>query len=325
MQLSVVVPTLNGREHLVKCLDALATHAPMAETIVVNGPSVDGTTGTVRQRDDVDVLVELDERNINVARNAGIDRARGDVIAVVDYWLVVEEGWTDTIRSVFEPLARSHRASGHGPELPGAITGPIHQISSGDVSTKTVEQRAIGDHRVTYFQGGNVVFRKELLEAIDGFDEYLATGGARDAAHRLARLGYDVGWRQRLRVQQEAQEGISEADKERGLRADGGKSTRDWHWRYRSLTYRLVKNYGVRSLWRVARHAAGDVGTSLPNIARGDTRPSGWLSNGRKIANGSATGVKDGFIASLRDRTPRRNHRGMSTRTDRAVAVYDRR
>jgi glycosyltransferase involved in cell wall biosynthesis len=325
MQLSVVVPTLNGRERLVKCLDALATHTPMAEVIVVNGPSVDGTTGTIRQRDDVDVLVELDERNINVARNAGIDRASGDVIAFVDYWLAIEDWWADTIRTVFEPIARSHRASGHGPELPGAITGPIHQSSSGDSSTETAEQRTIGDHRVTYFQGGNVVFRKELLEAIDGFDEYLATGGARDAAHRLTRLGYDVAWRQRLGVQQEAQEGISEANEERGLRADGGTDAKDWHWRYRALTYRLVKNYGVRSLWRVARHATIDVGTSLPNIARGDTRPSGWLTNGRKIANGSATGVKDGLIARLRDRTPRRNHRGLSTRTDRAVAVYDRR
>lgn len=325
MKLSVIVPTLNGREHLVKCLDALAIHASTAEVIVVNGPSVDGTTGTIRQRDDVDVLVELDERNINVARNAGIDRARGDVIAFVDYWLTVEEGWADTIRAVFEPLARSHRASGHGSKLPGSITGPVHQSSSGDVSTETAERRTIGDHRVTYFQGGNVVFRKGPLKAIDGFDEYLATGGARDAAHRLTQLGYDVAWRQNLGVQQEAQEGISQATKERGLRADGGQNARDWYWRYRSLTYRLVKNYGIRSLWRVARHAAIDVGSSVPNIARGDTRPSGWLTNGRKIANGSATGVKDSLIARLHDRTPRHNHRGLSTRTDRAVAVYDRR
>jgi glycosyltransferase involved in cell wall biosynthesis len=325
MQLSVVVPTLNGREHLVTCLDALTTHAPAAEVIVVNGPSVDGTTGTIRERNDVDVLVELDERNINVARNAGIDRASGDVIAFVDYWLAIEQGWIDTIQTAFEPLAQSHRASGHGSETPGAITGPIYQSSSEDVGTETAERRTIGTHRVTYFQGGNVVFRKGLLESIDGFDEYLATGGARDAAHRLARLGYDMRWRQCLSVRQEAQEGISGVDETQRMRADGGEQTKDWHWRYRSLTYRLTKNYGIRSLWRVARHAAIDAGTSLPNIARGNTRPSGWLTNGRKLANGSATGVKDGLIARLRDRTPQRNHRGLSTRTDRAVAVYDRR
>lgn len=330
MQLSVIVPTLNGREHLVKCLDALAAHAPAAEVIVVNGPSVDGTTGMTRERDDVDVLVEVDERNINVARNAGIDRARGDVIAFVDYWLAIGKEWADTIWSVFGCIALSHRASGHGPEPPGIITGPVHSLSEEETSTETVEQRTIGNRCVTYFEGGNVAFQRSALEAVDGFDEYLATGGARDAAHRLARLGYEVAWRPKMTVEQESllhnNHGISEAnDLQSGIRADGGKETRDWHWRYRSLIYRLVKNYGVRSLWRVARHAAIDTGTSLPNIARGETRPSGWLTNGRNVAAGSAIGLKDSLIARLRDRTPRRNHRGLSTRADRAVAVYDRR
>jgi glycosyltransferase involved in cell wall biosynthesis len=330
MQFSVIVPTLNGREHLVTCLDAIAAHAPAAEVIVVNGPSVDGTTGMIRERDDVDVLVEIDERNINVARNAGLDRASGDIIAFVDYWLAIEQEWADTIRSMFDSVAQAHRASGHGPEPPEVITGPVYSSSEGDVSTATAERRTIRDQRVTYFEGGNVIFRREILEDIDGFDEYLATGGARDAAHRLARLGYEVVWQPGLGVRQLSQphngNGISEASElQSRILADGGQNTRDWCWKYRSLTYRLVKNYGVRSLWRVVRHAATDAGSSLPNIARGDTRPSGWLANGRNIAAGSAIGLKDSLIARLRDQTPRHNHRGLSSRADRAVAVYDRR
>ena len=54
MQLSVVVPTLNARRRLVACLDALAAVAPESEVVVVNGPSADGTTGIVREREDVD-------------------------------------------------------------------------------------------------------------------------------------------------------------------------------------------------------------------------------------------------------------------------------
>ena len=71
MQLSVVVPTLNARRRLVACLDALAAAAPGSEVVVVNGPSADSTTGTVRERDDVDVLVEVADRNVNVMRKAG--------------------------------------------------------------------------------------------------------------------------------------------------------------------------------------------------------------------------------------------------------------
>jgi Glycosyl transferase family 2. len=39
MQLSVVVPTLNGRDQLLSCLDRLTAEAPDAEIIVVNGPT----------------------------------------------------------------------------------------------------------------------------------------------------------------------------------------------------------------------------------------------------------------------------------------------
>ncbi|MFB6196694.1 MAG: glycosyltransferase family 2 protein [Halobacteriaceae archaeon] len=41
MDLSVVVPTLNSRDRLVECLNALGERAPDAEVIVVNGPSTE--------------------------------------------------------------------------------------------------------------------------------------------------------------------------------------------------------------------------------------------------------------------------------------------
>ena len=84
MQLSVVVPTLDSREQLARTLDALGEHVPAAEVVVVNGPSTDGTTGMVRDRADVDVLVEVADRTVAPARNAGIDHASGDVVALVD-------------------------------------------------------------------------------------------------------------------------------------------------------------------------------------------------------------------------------------------------
>ena len=77
MKCSVVIPTLNGRDHLATSLDALAAHAPACEVIVVNGPSADGTTGMVQNRDDVAVLLEISERTPGVALNAGINMATG--------------------------------------------------------------------------------------------------------------------------------------------------------------------------------------------------------------------------------------------------------
>ncbi len=301
MEVSVVTTALNDREQLRSCLDALATERP-GEVVVVNGPSTDGTTGMIRERDDVDVLVEIDERNVNVARNAGLDRTSGDAIAFLNPSLTVREGWLGAIVDSFA----AHDV--------GAVAGPSHRQLRGGVSTETTETRTIRGRTVTYFNGGNVAFRRSTMEAIDGFDESLETGGARDAAHRLAATGHDVRW-------------VPEMAVTRSTAADGGSTDRDWRWRYRGLTYRLVKNYGPHPTvpYRIVRHAVSDAAGSFVDVARGDARPTSWLGNGRDVVTGIGRGAVDGLRARYRDRTPRRNPRGWSSRADRAVRVYDRR
>jgi glycosyltransferase involved in cell wall biosynthesis len=298
MDLSVVVPTLNGRDRLASNLDALAEAAPDAEVVVVNGPSADGTTGMVRDRDDVDVLVELSDRILNVSRNAGIEAASGDAVAFVRYDVAVEDRWID---GVTDGLAEA-----------AVVTGPSHQTLRAGMTTETLEQRTICGRDVTYFNGGNVAFRRDALEELDGFDEYLKTGGARDAAHRLAGAGYDVTWRPEMSVRTEYE-------------ADGGVAERDWGWKYRALGYRLAKNYGFRPtvVRRTLRHARTDAVAAARDVVRGDTTPTGWFGTGRDVLTGMTTGLSDGLVARARDQSPTRNPHGCSKRTDRAVATYD--
>ncbi|POG57317.1 glycosyltransferase family 2 protein [Haloferax marisrubri] len=298
MDLSVVLPTLNGRDRLATSLDALAEHAPDAEVVVVNGPSADGTTGMVRERDDVDVLVEISDRNLNVARNAGLEVAGGDVVALLRYDLSVESSWLSALED--------------GIGDADVVTGPMHQTLRNGMTTESLERNAIGGRTVTYFNGGNVAFRREAIDALDGFDEYLQTGGARDAAHRLAGFDRSVAWAPEMCVRRE-------------FEADGGISERDWGWKYRSLTYRLVKNYGVRpgTVKRTAKHAISDGVDAALGVVKGDVTPSGWAGTGRDVVGGIATGVSDGLVARARDRTRARNPHGQSKRADRAVARYD--
>lgn len=299
MELSVVVPTLNDRDELQGCLDAIAAETP-SETIVVNGPSTDGTSGMVRDRADVDVLVETDDRNVNVARNAGIDRARGDAVAFVAPTMAIEPGWLD--------------AAEKGLSDGDAVTGPTHEQLGAGVATDTIENRTIGGRNVTYFSGGNAAFDRDVLTTLDGFDEYLETGGSRDLAHRIAGLEYDVVWASRMCVSRETA-------------SDGGSTECDWRVRYRSLSYRLAKNYGLHPTvpYRTLRHAVADAGGVFRDVVRGDAKPSSWFGNGREVTIGGFRGYVDGLRARYTDRTPQRNPRGVSTRNDRAVAVHDRR
>jgi glycosyltransferase involved in cell wall biosynthesis len=298
MDLSVVVPTLNGRDRLAATLDALSSDAPDAEVVVVNGPSADGTTGMVRDRDDVDVLVEVSTRTLNVARNAGVDAAAGDAIAFVGYDLTVEPGWAAAVRD--------------GLRTADAVTGPT---TRGGDSPDGPEQTDIRGRTVTYFPGDNVAFGRPVLDALDGFDEYLETGGARDAAHRLAENGYIVRWDDEMKAT--ATYG-----------SDGGERPADraLTWKYRALAYRMMKNYGPRPtvFARLLRHATVEGVDAFRALVRGDVAPTRWLGNGRNVAVGSLTGLSDGLVARARDRSAARNPHGVSTRADRAVARYDR-
>jgi glycosyltransferase involved in cell wall biosynthesis len=298
MNLSVVVPTLNGREPLSDCLDALARHAPDVEVVVVNGPSADGTTGMVCDRDDVSTLVEISDRNLNVARNAGIVEATGDVIALVGQDVTVEASWYDGIE---EAMATDS----------DVVTGPIHRLVRAGMTTQTVETQTIAGRDVTYFAGQNVAFSRDAIETVDGFDENLRTGGARDCAHRLAGLERTVTWEPTVSVRHDepGDEGIE----------------REWGVKYRSLAYRMVKNYGPRLtvFRRTLRDAVTDARETGRKVMSGDAEPSLWASCGKRVCKGIAVGAKDGALARVRDRSEARNPAGLSSRADRAVERYD--
>ncbi len=313
MELSVVIPTLNGREWLAGSLESVAEYAPEAETVVVNGPSADGTTGMVRSRDDVDVLVEISDRNVNVARNAGIDTATGDVVAFLGYDFRLGPDWVDELAA--------------GLDEAEVVTGPLRQTVRGGATSAEPERTQITGREITYFNGKNSAFRRRVLEDLDGFDEYLLTGGSRDAAHRLAALGIDVAWRPRMGVRQEVgADGGRPHPRPEGTGAeDPATDARDWGWKYRALAYRLVKNYGFRPtvVARALIHAGIDAAGAARGVLRGTSTPTSWAHTGREVISGISTGASDGWVARSRDRSPRRNPHGISARADRAVGMYD--
>jgi glycosyltransferase involved in cell wall biosynthesis len=318
MELSVVVPTLNGRRRLAACLDALGEQLPAAETIVVNGPSTDGTSGMIHEREDVDVLVEIADRNLNVARNAGLEAATGDVVALLDQDHRIEAGWPEAIEA----------SIGSGTD---AVTGPTHRPVRGGITTEARECRTIAGRQVTYFDGGNVALTREAIDDIDGFDEYLETGGARDLAHRLAGQGRAVDWQPGMGVRRWIEtDGGDDGDPrivyDGSDRAFAGDALQQrWGWKYRSLAYRLAKNYGPRPtvLRRLAGHTTVDGVSSARGVLKGEFTPTAWLGGGRSVATNTLYGLKDGLRARLSDRSDARNPNGISARGDRAVEQYD--
>jgi hypothetical protein len=234
--------------------------------------------------------------------------AGGDAVALLRYDLLIDDGWVDAVRDGLAGAA--------------AVTGPA--VTGGD-SPAGPERSTVAGRAVTYFEGGNVAFRADVLSALDGFDEYLETGGARDLAHRLAGAGHDVAWRGGMRAGG-AYGADGGADTRSRPTADAGIDDADRaYWKYRALAYRLVKNYGLRPTVtsRVTRHAVGEGMTAARGVLGGTGRPTRLVGAARDALAGTATGASDGLVARARDRSTARNPHGLSARADRAVARYD--
>ena len=281
MDCSVIVPTLNARDRLAATLDALAEHASDAEIIVVNGPSSDGTSGMVRDHPAPDTLLELSERNLNAARNAGIAAAAGDVIAFVSQDSRIEADWLATLRSTMSDGA-------------DVVTGPVHRRVTGGVTTEAPEKRSMGSRSVQYFDGGNVAFAADVLDALDGFDQYLHTGAARDAAHRLAGMDTAVTWAPSMVVLREATDDVVHRVGEDDLPTILGL-------KYRSLGYRLGKNYGIgpSALASAIRHPLVEAVEEGWNVLRGETKASEWIATGRAVTTHLVMGIQDGLAARM--------------------------
>ncbi len=103
---SVVIPVLNSREKLTRCLEALVGQrtSQVFEVIVVNDGSSEDLT-PVRQA----FASRLTLRWLNfeknsgpaVARNAGIDAARGDIVLFTDADCRPEPDWVERMTMVF--------------------------------------------------------------------------------------------------------------------------------------------------------------------------------------------------------------------------------
>ena len=97
MVVTVVIPTRNRANSLARCLDAILADRSAAEreVVVVDNGSTDTTPLVARERGVR--LVTEPRPGASLARNRGIDAARGDVILFTDDDVVVADGWTDAL------------------------------------------------------------------------------------------------------------------------------------------------------------------------------------------------------------------------------------
>ena len=176
---SVVINTLNRRDHLERALVALReqTYGEF-EVIVVNGPSVDGTDEMLSSFRDSVRLATCGVASLGRSRNIGVGIASGEIVAFIDDDAIPRADWLETL--VMPYRDRGVAAVG-GPVFDIPLSGVVWALCTctrlgvPDTSSEGPIERHIGAGAdpLAYLPGCNMSFRRQVLEEVGGFNSLL--------------------------------------------------------------------------------------------------------------------------------------------------------
>jgi O-antigen biosynthesis protein len=183
--ISVVVCTRNGAATLSGCLQSLQGQSyPHYEVLVIDDGSTDAVPEIVKDFPQVR-YVRQEHAGLSVARNRGMNEARGAVVAYTDDDCRADEDWLHYLALGF---AEEGWVAVGGPNIPppprnrteavvaAAPGGPAHVL--------------LTDEEAEHLPGCNLAIRVEALRAIDGFRaQFRAAGDDVDVCWRLREAG----------------------------------------------------------------------------------------------------------------------------------------
>ncbi len=191
--ISIVVPVYNHRDMLQRCLYALCAQSypqERYEIIVVDDGSTDDSAAVALSRGQEWAgrlrVVRQENGGPASARNAGIAASHADYIAFTDADCVPETGW---LRSLALTII-STQADGVG----GPISNDLRHNWIGDYLVAAQFFRHREWHGVVdYLLTANVIFRRQSLQAVQGFSVRKGVWGEdADLSFRLKQAGFTL-------------------------------------------------------------------------------------------------------------------------------------
>jgi GT2 family glycosyltransferase len=189
---SIIVPAYNCRSTIEKCVESLkALDYPNCEILIMDDGSTDGTGKYLDTVEGIRVM-HLENAGPGRARNIGLEHARGEYVAFTDADCVVDPGWLNALMQGF-----------HKDEVAG-VGGDQQSPSDETRFGKRVNGflKAIGFvagymkrdgssyRRVSHNPTCNVVYKKEVIIKVGGFNEALWPGEDVELDYCLSRKGY---------------------------------------------------------------------------------------------------------------------------------------
>lgn len=196
----MIVVVRDGAGVIERCLDALlAQDHPDFEVVVIDDGSTDQTAALARGRDQRISVYSSEGSGISAARNSGLRRSHGEVVAYVDADGYADPGWltaacAELERDVSLGAVASLVFFDSAPEVLNGAGGTMDvRGDARDLCFGEPLESARLPGEVLYPMGNGMVFRRRALEEIGGFDEiHTYRYDDAEAGIRLWRAGWRV-------------------------------------------------------------------------------------------------------------------------------------
>ncbi|MCK5832059.1 glycosyltransferase [bacterium] len=187
---SVIIPVYNFEKYIAKCIDPLLNQEYPKESfeiIVVDNGSTDATPEIVQRYEKVRLLYEREVQSSYAARNTGIKKAKGQVIALIDADCIPEKQWiSEGVKTLLES----------GTDLVG---GPVKFFYGKMTAAELVDsyshfnnESLIGKKRAAL--SGNLFVHKRVFEEYGLFPQDSKSGADYRFSNGVLKAGYTIGF-----------------------------------------------------------------------------------------------------------------------------------
>jgi cellulose synthase/poly-beta-1,6-N-acetylglucosamine synthase-like glycosyltransferase len=203
---SVIIPAHNEEATIGDCLTSLEQldyPVESLEIFLINDGSTDGTKRIIDNHIKGSPYVYLESGGVgpSKARNMGLANANGDYVAFTDADCIVDSAWLQELLNGF--IAEDVAGVGGCQIVPADATEfekNVHTfLTSMHFICEYVKKKTTTE-LVNHVASCNSLYKRDVLSAVQGFDEALWPGEDVDLDYKIRRAGYKIAYNPRAIV-----------------------------------------------------------------------------------------------------------------------------
>ncbi len=201
-EVTCVVPVRDDPEGLAALLASLASHAPRPGGLVIaeDGSRHPDAIAELAERANAHLIRHPEARGPAAARNEGWRAAGTPIVAFLDADVEVRAGWLAPLLAHFaDPSVAAVAPRVRAPESPRDTLHRFERDAS-PLDMGAVPSGVAPRRRVRYIPTAALLFRREALEELAGFDEDLRLGEDVDLVWRAVAAGWTIRYEPSVQV-----------------------------------------------------------------------------------------------------------------------------